>query len=299
MVENIWLSVPLANFPWMTAETAVRFSAFLLAVFILCFIECVWPRRPLKQQKSKRWLNNFLLGVLSALLLPILLPILAVGLALEMEQHGWGLFNNLVWPIWLEAILGFALLELGIYWQHRLFHRLPIFWAMHGVHHTDIDLDLSSALRFHPFEIVISMLIKLALIALIGPMAVVVLVFEVVLNLAALLSHSNIYLPRSLDRWLRFFIVTPDMHRIHHSVLPDETDSNFGFFLSIWDRLFLTYRAEPKQGQIEMVLGLTGVSHQQAIKFRYLLALPYEKWQRLYRKRQKDKHQKRSSEDRE
>jgi sterol desaturase/sphingolipid hydroxylase (fatty acid hydroxylase superfamily) len=205
----------------------------------------------------------------------ILVPVLPVGLAVTAQAHGWGLLNR--WEVdgWLAILAGIAWLDLVIYLQHVLFHKLPLFWRLHRVHHTDPDLDVTTGVRFHPVEILISMVIKLMAVAVMGPPAVAVVLFEVLLNATSLFSHSNLRLPLPLDGVLRLLVVTPDMHRVHHSVLPRETDSNFGFNLPWWDRLFGTYRPQPEAGHDGMSIGLREYAGMGRMGLAWLLALPF------------------------
>ena len=194
--------------------------------------------------------------VLDTLILRLTFPVMAVGLAAVAQDKGWGLFNNLDLPLWLAIVVSVAMLDLAIYLQHVMFHAVPALWRLHRMHHADLEFDVTTALRFHPVEILMSMGIKMAVVAALGPPAVAVLAFEVLLNATAMFNHSNIRLPQSVDRVLRLVIVTPDMHRVHHSIEPAETNSNFGFNLPWWDRLLGTYRPQPRSGHIEMTIGI-------------------------------------------
>lgn len=203
-----------------------------------------------------RWTNNLALVVLDTAILRLTFPIIAVGLAVMAEERSWGLFNNIEAPAWVAIVVSMLLLDLAIYPQHVMFHAVPGLWRMHRMHHADLDFDATTGLRFHPVEILISMGIKLAVVAALGPPAIAVLLFEVILNATALFNHANIDLPRPVDRVLRLFVVTPDMHRVHHSIDPRETNSNYGFNLPWWDRLLGTYIAQPAQGHEKMEIGI-------------------------------------------
>ena len=214
---------------------------------------------------------------LGTLLLHLLIPLMAADVAQWGADHGWGLLNHIDGPMWVEALVAIVLLDMGIYWQHRLFHQIPLLWAIHRVHHTDQEVDVSTAVRFHPIEIVLSMIIKFGFILLIGPASFVVIFFEVLLNFGALFSHANLALPKKWDAFIRWGVVTPDMHRIHHSSHPFETNSNYGFFLACWDRLFQSYRSEPLDGYDQMLLGLNGIKGDRTIYLLSLLREPFYK----------------------
>ena len=258
-------------------EGSLRFISFLSVFLLLAGWEWLAPRRALTVSKSLRWLNNLSLMLINTLLLRYALPVLAVGFAIYVQEQQWGLFVWLEWPTWIETFLVIVLLDLAIYWQHRLFHTVPLFWRMHRMHHSDRDLDVTSAIRFHPLEMIISMLYKLFLIALLGPSVVAVIAFEILLNALSLFTHTNGYLPVSLDKKLRWIFVTPDMHRIHHSKYHmNETNSNYGVLTSLWDRLFFSYSDEPKGGQTEFVIGIEGFSTLQRAQYlNGLLLTPF------------------------
>mgnify|MGYP003382317781 CR=1 FL=1 len=237
-------------------EPMLRLAVFLGVLVTMAAWELAAPRRRQDIPRVLRWTNNLALVVVDTIILRLTFPILAVGLALMAEAHGWGLFNVLDLPLWLAVLLSILLLDLAIYLQHVLFHAVPGLWRLHRMHHADLEFDVTTGLRFHPVEIVLSMVIKLAVVAALGAPAVAVLLFEVLLNATALFNHANIRLPGGLDRVLRWVVVTPDMHRVHHSVIPAETNSNFGFNLPWWDRLLGTYRAQPKAGHDGMTIGI-------------------------------------------
>ena len=237
-------------------EPMLRLAVFLGVLVAMAGWELAAPRRRQDIPRVIRWTNNLALVVVDTVILRLTFPILAVGLALMAEERGWGLFNVLDLPLWLAVPLSILLLDLAIYLQHVLFHAVPGLWRLHRMHHADLEFDVTTGLRFHPVEIVLSMVIKLAVVAALGAPAVAVLLFEVLLNATALFNHANIRLPKGVDRVLRWVMVTPDMHRVHHSVIPAETNSNFGFNLPWWDRLLGTYRAQPKAGHEGMTIGI-------------------------------------------
>jgi len=243
----------------LTNELFIRLSAFLGIFAGMALWEILAPRRRLLVAKAGRWINNIGLVALNSLVLRLLFPAAAVGMAAFATEHGWGLFNVLVLPGWLSVVLSVVLLDLVIYLQHVMVHAVPALWRLHRVHHADPDIDLTTGARFHPLEIILSMLIKFATIAALGPPVLAVVIFEVVLNGMAMFNHANVRLPLELDRVLRWLLVTPDMHRVHHSVEADETNSNFGFNLSLWDRLMGTYRDQPRKGHLGMQIGVSSL----------------------------------------
>ncbi len=260
----------------LSYENGVRLGSFFSILLLMLLWEQLSPRRTPMVGRGWRRGNNLLLVFLNALLLKLLLPASAVSIALYCADQGWGLFNWLALPEWLEVGLAVILFDLVIYWQHRLFHVVQPLWRLHQVHHADMDYDATTGLRFHPIEIFLSMFIKFAAVLLLGPAAIAVMLFELILNGMAMFNHGNVRLPLSLDRWLRWLIVTPDMHRIHHSIQRFEADSNYGFSLSIWDRLFASYRVEPQAGQLGMTFG---VKYQQRFSLTSgiwaLLSMPF------------------------
>ncbi len=240
----------------LAIEQPLRLGLYIGTLSIMGLVEALWPRRDRALPRLGRWTNNLGIAALNSLLLGLVFPILAVGLAAQQWQSGGGLLPALDLRFWPAAILTFLLFDLAIWAQHVLFHKVPWLWRLHRPHHADLDLDVTSGVRFHPLEIILSMLIKLGLIWVVGPPPEAILIFEVVLNAGALFNHANVALPAGIDRALRLIIVTPDMHRVHHSTLRAETDSNYGFSLSLWDRLFKTYRAQPQAGHNAMTIGL-------------------------------------------
>ena len=260
----------------MINEPVIRLVGFVGVFTVMAVWELLAPRRELQQSKSARWLNNIGLVIFNTALLRLVFPLAAVGMAAETQLLGWGLFNVVDVPVWLAVVGSVVLLDAAIYLQHVMFHALPVFWRLHRVHHADLDFDVTTGARFHPIEILLSMLIKFAVILLLGPPLVAVVLFEVILNAMAMFNHSNIRLPDQLDRWLRLLVVTPDMHRVHHSHLDFEANSNFGFNLSIWDRLFGTYRAQPADGHIGMVIGIdTFRDPAQCVRLQGMLVMPF------------------------
>jgi len=256
-------------------EPAIRLSCFFGVFAVMAVWELLAPRRRLSQSKGRRWLNNLELVVFNTALLRLIFPLAAVGVAASAELNGWGLFNRVTAPAWLALSASVIILDAAIYLQHVMFHAVPLFWRLHRVHHADLDFDVTTGSRFHPVEILLSMLIKFAVIVLLGPPIVAVVVFEVLLNATAMFNHSNVRLPLALDAVLRWLIVTPDMHRVHHSHLGHETNSNFGFNLSVWDRLFGTYRGQPEEGHEGMVIGIdTFRDAAHCVTLRGMLGMP-------------------------
>jgi len=240
----------------LVREPMLRLGVFLSVMVGMVAWEVAAPRRRQEIPRIIRWTNNLALVVVDTVILRLSFPILAVGLALIAEERGWGLFNALRMPLWLAVLLSILMLDLAIYLQHVLFHAVPALWRLHRMHHADLEFDVTTGLRFHPVEILLSMAIKLAAVPALGAPAVAVLLFEVLLNATAMFNHANIRQPKGVDRVLRWIVVTPDMHRVHHSVIPVETNSNFGFNLPWWDRLLGTYRAQPKAGHEGMTIGI-------------------------------------------
>lgn len=259
----------------MENEGLIRISVFLGVFGLMAAWEVFAPRRALAVSKLGRWGVNWAVVVLDTVIVRLLFPLAAAGAALEAAAKGWGLFNYLSWPSWLEILIAIILLDCLIYWQHVLSHRIPFLWRLHRVHHSDRDIDVTTAIRFHPFEIALSMLLKIGAIYVLGPAAVAVILFEVLLNGCAMFNHSNIRLPLSVDRLLRLVVVTPDMHRVHHSIINRETDANFGFNLPWWDRLFGTYIAQPQEGHDGMTIGLSEFQDPRPTKLGWVLALPF------------------------
>lgn len=236
-------------------EASVRLAAFVGLVLILIAAQRLWPARGDGRLARRQGVNAGLV-LIDTLMLRLLFPLLAVGLALRMQAEGAGLFNRLDWPAWLAIVLAVLTLDVAIYWQHRLMHAVPLLWRLHRVHHSDLAFDVTTGVRFHPLEIALSMAVKLGLVVVLGPDPAAVVIFELLLSLGSLFTHTDVALPPRLDRTLRWLFVTPSMHRIHHSVRRAETDSNYGFHLSIWDRLFGSYTSAPADPERTMPIGL-------------------------------------------
>lgn len=257
--------------------SAVRFATFFSVFSLMLFLEWRIPRHPLVDSKPRRLGINLSIVGLDILVVRLILGSAAVGTAQFAQIRGWGLLNYLDLPDWIELLGAVVFLDLMVYIQHVLTHMIPLFWRFHVVHHSDLDLDVSSGLRFHPVEIVASAVYKMGLILALGPAPVAVIVFEVILNGMALFSHSNIKLPEGLDNVLRLMIVTPDMHRIHHSVEMRETNSNYGFNLSIWDRMLGTYIHSATRSQPEIVIGVGAYRKPEEVALLNLLLMPFRK----------------------
>ena len=259
----------------MDWELATRLGAFVAVFGAMAFAEARVPLRA--ALRGRRWMTNLGLVALDSLLVRLIFPAAAVGAALHAEALGFGLFNGLSWPFWLECLLAFVILDFAIWAQHVAVHHIPLLWRLHRVHHADEAMDVTTGLRFHPLEILLSMALKIGLVYLLGAAALAVLLFEVALNAAAIWSHANITLPRRADRLLRLLVVTPDMHRSHHSVERSEHDSNFGFFLSVWDRLFKVWTDQPAKGQGGVEIGLKPWRDGRSAGFLWSLALPFRR----------------------
>ncbi len=255
-------------------EAAIRLGAFVGVLALLAAAEQLWPRRGARVSRSSRWLSNLSLVALDTLFVRIVLPVAVVAWALEMQRRGWGLFNLTTLPAWLETTLAVVVLDLALYLQHRAAHVVPWLWRLHRVHHSDLDFDVSTGVRFHPVEILLSMLWKLVVITALGASPLAALAFEILLSAASLWEHANLRLPEAVERRLRRVIVTPDMHRIHHSVLRRERDTNYGFNLSCWDRWLGSYTPAPRDGQVAMSIGLTEFRDLRALNLWRLLWQP-------------------------
>jgi sterol desaturase/sphingolipid hydroxylase (fatty acid hydroxylase superfamily) len=256
-------------------EPAIRMAAFFGILIGMAIWELAAPRRRTEIPRLVRWSNNLGLVVLDALLVRFTFPVVAVGLAVIAHKSGWGLLNQFSIPVWVATVLAVLALDFAIYMQHVLFHAVPLLWRLHRVHHADLEFDVTTGVRFHPFEILISMAIKLLLILALGPSAIAVLIFEILLNGTSLFNHSNVHLPLWLDAALRLAMVTPDMHRVHHSILPSETNSNFGFNLPWWDRILGTYLAQPRAGHIGMTVGIEQFRTQRDLWLDRLMFQPF------------------------
>jgi len=257
-------------------ESIIRLTVFAGLFAALALWEWRLPRRVLTVIKLRRWIANAGVVIIYTVLLRLLFPAAAVGAAFFAQQHGWGVFHYLNWPYVVEFLLATLVLDLAIYLQHVMVHAVPLFWRFHRMHHADLDFDVTTGARFHPVEILFSMCLKFAVIFMLGPPLLAVVFFELLLSSTALFNHSNISLPDKVDRWLRLFVVTPDMHRVHHSVHSDETNSNFGFNIPWWDRLFGTYRAQPRDGHVDMTIGLPAFRSQaESASLMGMLLLPF------------------------
>jgi sterol desaturase/sphingolipid hydroxylase (fatty acid hydroxylase superfamily) len=261
----------------VTHEPWLRLGAFAGVLLAMLAAEDFWPRRGGPMLRPLRWSANLSVVVVDALLLRLLIPLGATGTAIWAQVHGYGLFNTLDLPFAVAAVLAFLALDLLIYWQHRLFHAIPLFWRLHRMHHSDVEFDTTTGVRFHPVEILASMLIKMGAVLALGAPVVAVIAFEIALNATSLFNHGNLRLPAAVDRVLRKLIVTPDMHRVHHSVHRVEHDSNYGFNLSWWDHLFRSYTAQPRDGHTTMRIGLAQFRADEEQKLLPLLRQPFKK----------------------
>ncbi len=259
----------------MTREVAYRIGVFLIVFVIMALWELMAPRRRLTVSKLERWMNNLSIIAIDNLVVYLLMPAIAIKTALAAQQHGWGLLNNLELPYFASLVIGVLFLDMVIYLQHLMFHAVPLLWRFHMMHHADLDIDVTTGLRFHPVEILISMGIKVAAVAAMGPPVISVLIFEIILNATAMFNHSNVRMPEKIDAFLRLLVVTPDMHRVHHSVTIRETNSNFGFNFPWWDRIFGTYRAQPAAGHEGMTIGLAQYRDRSQVTLPRLLVLPF------------------------
>ena len=256
-------------------EPYIRLAAFAGLFVAMAAWEVVTPRRQQSINRTSRWPNNIGIVIVDTLLVRVLFPTATVGLAFFAEARGFGFFNVITVPAWISVVLSFLLLDLAIYLQHVLFHAVPALWRVHRMHHADLEFDVSTGVRFHPIEILLSMLIKFAVVAIIGAPAISVLIFEVMLNATSMFGHTNVRIPARIDRVLRWFVVTPDMHRVHHSILSPETNSNFGFNLPWWDRLLGTYRAQPAAGHENMTIGIEQFRDPRELRLDRMLLQPF------------------------
>jgi sterol desaturase/sphingolipid hydroxylase (fatty acid hydroxylase superfamily) len=261
-----------------STEITLRLGFFFAVFVVMTLWELATPRRNLTVRKIPRWSSNFGLVVINTVFLRLAIPVTTVAAAIAAEARGWGVFNVMSGPEWLEVVLAVIILDLIIYLQHVMFHHVPLLWRLHLVHHADLDFDVTTGVRFHTLEILLSALIKLIAIAVLGPSVVAVLVFEILLNATAMFNHSNIRLPQQLDRILRLFVVTPDMHRVHHSVVSTEMNSNFGFNLPWWDYLMKSYQSQPAAGHENMTIGVSFLREEsQADRLLGMLTIPFVK----------------------
>lgn len=263
----------------MENEALIRLAVFAGLFSLFAAIEALVPRRERTQSRGTRWVTNWAITILDTVtlrLLALVLPLLAVGAAVDAGQNGWGLFNQFDLPLWLMVVVTVLIFDFAIWAQHLITHKIPILWRFHRVHHSDRDIDVTTAIRFHPVEIAFSMLLKIGLVYLLGPPALGIILFEIILNGTAMFNHANIKLPLWLDAIVRQVLVTPDMHRVHHSDIRGEHDSNYGFALSIWDRMFGTYTAQPEKGHDNMTIGLQWQDDSPS-KLGWSLALPFRR----------------------
>jgi len=256
-------------------ESFIRLGVFASVFAAMAACEILAPRRAQSIGRGRRWPSNLGVVVIDTLLVRLLFPATAVGVALLAEARGWGLFATLELPLWASIVLGVILLDLAIYLQHVLFHAVPALWRLHRMHHADLEFDVTTGTRFHPVEILLSMGIKLGVVAALGVPAVAVLIFEVLLNATSMFNHANVRIPKTVDRVLRWLVVTPDMHRVHHSIVRRETNSNFGFNLPWWDRLFGTYRDQPAAGHEGMTIGIEQFRDPRELRLDRMLIQPF------------------------
>jgi sterol desaturase/sphingolipid hydroxylase (fatty acid hydroxylase superfamily) len=259
----------------MNSAETVRLGFFFGVFAAMALWELTAPRRQLTVRKTGRWLNNLGIVFLDTVMIRLLAPAAAIGVAAAANRNNWGLLPYLQLPEPFALLAGVLFLDLIIYLQHLMFHATPLLWRLHMVHHADLDIDVSTGLRFHPIEILISMGIKMGTVAMLGPPVAAVLIFEVILNGTAMFNHSNVRMPAAVDRILRLLVVTPEMHRVHHSVIIRETNSNFGFNFPWWDRFFGTYRAQPAAGHLGMTIGLSQFRQAERLTLPRLLILPF------------------------
>lgn len=261
----------------MPEEPIIRAAAFAGVFLIMAVWEVAAPRRHLAVNKDHRWLNNLAIVVLDTVVMRVLFPMTAAGAAWLAEASGWGVLNWAGAPLWLGVVLGVIALDFAVWAQHVMFHAVPGLWRFHRMHHADLDFDVTTGLRFHPIEIAVSMGIKLTGVVLLGAPALAVVIFEVLLNATSMFNHANIRIPTGLERVMRWVVVTPDMHRVHHSWYRDETDTNFGFNLPWWDRLFGTYTDEPRDGHEVMTIGIDGFRDPTELRLDRMLLQPFRR----------------------
>ena len=263
-------------------ERSIRLGAFIAMLLAMVLWELVAPRRVQTIARRRRWPGNLGVVVVDTFLLRLVFPLAGVGVALAVEARGWGVFNAFDLPRWFAVGSSVLVLDLAIYLQHVLFHAVPALWRLHRMHHSDLEVDVTTGVRFHPIEILLSMVIKLGVIAALGAPAAAVLIFEILLNATSMFNHGNVALPPAIDRVARWLVVTPDMHRVHHSIVPNETNSNFGFNLPWWDRLFGTYRPEPSAGHLGMTLGVEQFREPGDLRLDRMLVQPFRGDDRTY-----------------
>lgn len=262
-------------------EATIRLACFFGTLLAMAVWEVAAPRRPQTQSRAIRWSSNLGLALLNNVVWRLLAPAGAVGIAVAVESHGWGLFNRIAMPEWFELTASIVLFDVALYAQHWVFHHVPWLWRLHLVHHVDLDFDATTGVRFHTVETLISFAWKVVVIMLLGTPTLAVMIFEILLNATSMFNHSNIRMPDWLDRLLRLIVVTPDQHRVHHSVKPHETNSNFGFCLPWWDHLFRTYDAQPDAGHEDMTIGQREYRDSEVERLSFMLCLPFQRKRRL------------------
>lgn len=262
----------------MLDDTQLRLAIFIGVLVFMAALEAILPKRERQQTRSQRWATNLSLVVVNSIVLKLLGPITAVIAADYALDNNWGLIglSPIALPLFVEILLGIILLDFAIYIQHVASHHFPILWRLHKVHHADRDIDVTTGIRFHPIEAALSMIYKCGVILLLGPITIAVIIFEILLNASAMFNHANIRLPNTLDKILRTLIVTPDFHRVHHSVIEKETNSNYGFFLSVWDKLCNTYIEQPRENHQGMTIGLNAYQNQNPGKLSWCLTVPFK-----------------------
>ena len=263
------------NPPLWKNELGIRLAFFLGILLIMFFWERFAPRRRLTTSKITRWVSNLGLVLIDAMTVRLVFPTALAGIALIAQQNGWGLFNQFELPSLLKIIFSILILDFVIYLQHVMFHVIPLLWRLHMVHHTDMDIDVTTGVRFHPIEIILSMGIKTITVILTGAPSLAVLIFEILLNGTSMFNHGNVRYSQQIDSLLRLLVVTPEMHRVHHSTIRWESNSNLGFNFPWWDRLFGTYRPQPAKGHVEMTLGLDQYKEPQKLTLPWLIILPF------------------------
>jgi len=263
------------NLPIVENELWIRLSFFFGILIVMFLWEVMMPRRPLTASKITRWFSNLSLVLIDSVAVRLAFPAGLAGVAFLAQQRGWGIFNLFGLPSLLKIVCGVLILDLAIYLQHVIFHSAPLLWRLHMVHHSDMDIDVTTGIRFHPIEIFLSMGIKMVVVILTGAPALAVLAFEIILNGTSMFNHGNVRYPQNVDSVLRLFVVTPEMHRVHHSTIRWETNSNLGFNFPWWDRLFGTYRAQPAKGHLGMTIGLDQYKEPRKLSLPWLIALPF------------------------
>ncbi len=261
--------------PSIASEPFLRLACFVGVFAAMAVWEMAAPRRHPAMSRAVRWTNNLGIVALDTLLVRLILPAAVAGVAVYAEAAGWGLLGLVDWPAWIKVIVAVPALDLAIYLQHVLFHAVPSLWRLHRMHHADLDFDVSTGVRFHPVEILLSLVIKIAVVVALGAPALAVVIFEILLNATSMFGHGNVRLPFALDHIVRLLVVTPDMHRVHHSIDPRETNTNFGFNFSVWDRLFGTYRPAPAAGHTGMTIGIAQFRNARELWLDRMLTQPF------------------------